>query len=82
MKQRRRRRSKSTFSCGHPRTEENTRVARGRGYTWGKCRICDNQYMRVYMRHRARERLRQQVNALTDALAKARQGQAVGRAEA
>ena len=49
--------SKSTFSYGHPRTPENTRVARGRGHTWGKCLQCDNNYMRGYMRRRARERL-------------------------
>jgi hypothetical protein len=56
---RRQRRSKTTFSCGHPRTPENTRVGRGRGYTWGKCRICNNRYMRAYMRRRALQRRRQ-----------------------
>lgn len=69
---RRRRRSKSTFSCGHPRTPENTRVAGGRGYTWGKCRICDNQYMRAYMRRRARSRLQQRLAALGQTGAKSR----------
>jgi hypothetical protein len=48
---------------GHPRTEENTRVGRGRGYTWRKCRICNNRYMRDYMRRRARERLRRRILA-------------------
>ena len=52
---RRQPRDKRTFSCGHPRTPENTRVGRGRGYTWGKCRICNNAYMRAYMRKRNRE---------------------------
>ena len=58
---RRLRRSKSTFSCGHPRTKENTRVASGRGYTWGKCRKCDNNYMRGYMKRRARDLLLSQI---------------------
>lgn len=70
---RRRRRSKATFSCGHPRTRENTRLARGRGYTWGKCRICDNAYMREYMRRRARMRLERRLSALAEAAAKAKQ---------
>jgi len=70
---RRRRRSKSTFSCGHPRTPENTRVARGRGYTWGKCRICDNRYMRDYMRRRARERLQRRLAELSRAEAELKQ---------
>lgn len=74
---RRRRRSKSTFSCGHPRTPENTRVARGRGYTWGKCRICNNRYMQAYMRERARRRLLQRVAA-----AEARRKSAKDRADA
>ena len=67
---RRRRRSKSTFSCGHPRTAENTRTARGRGYSWGKCRICDNAYMRAYMRRRARMRLKRRLAALSKAASK------------
>jgi hypothetical protein len=53
---RRRSRSKSTFACGHPRTPENTRVVSGRGHTWGRCRKCNNNYMRSYMRGRARRR--------------------------
>jgi len=63
-RRKRTRRSSTTFSCGHPRTPENTRTARGRGYTWGKCRTCDNRYMRAYMRRRSRDRL---VSALRDA---------------
>ena len=51
---RRRRRDDRNFPCGHPRTAENTRVARGRGYSWDKCRICTNAYMRQYMRRRKR----------------------------
>lgn len=70
---RRQRRSTSTFSCGHPRTVENTRIARGRGYSWGKCRICDNRYMRAYMKHQARMLLRRQLEALSRARAKPRQ---------
>lgn len=69
-RKRRKRRSKSTFSCGHPRTPENTRVARGRGYTWGKCRLCDNRYMRAYMRRRERERLLRLAAAGSQAAAK------------
>jgi len=71
MVKRRRRRSKSTFSCGHPRTAENTRTARGRGYSWGKCRICDNAYMRAYMRRRARMRLQRRLAALSKTASKA-----------
>ena len=51
---RRGRRDGGSFSCGHPRTAENTRVASGRGYRWGRCRICNNAYMREYMRNRKR----------------------------
>ena len=61
---RRRPRSKSTFSCGHPRTPQNTRIASGRGYTWGKCRKCDNDYMRAYMKRQARQRLLSELAAL------------------
>ena len=68
---RRRRRSKSTFSCGHPRSPENSRVARGRGYTWTKCRKCDNRYMRAYMRARAKRRLLARLTAAAQAAAKA-----------
>ena len=54
-------RSRHKFSCGHPRTPANTREAGSRGYTWGKCRQCDNNYMRAYMRRRARQRLLQRI---------------------
>jgi hypothetical protein len=68
---RRQPRSRTTFSCGHPRTPENTRVARGRGRSWGKCRLCDNNYMRAYMRRRARQRLLRRIADLTQARHKA-----------
>ncbi|HXV85332.1 MAG TPA: hypothetical protein VD793_01470 [Gemmatimonadales bacterium] len=71
---RRQRRSPSTFSCGHPRTPDNTRVARGRGYTWTKCRQCDNAYMKAYMRRRARQRLLDQLTAARNAAEKALRG--------
>jgi hypothetical protein len=78
---RRKRRDKTTFSCGHPRTSENTRVGRGRGYTWGKCRICNNRYMRDYMRRRNREALVRHEVARALERAKGKQGGA-DRAEA
>jgi hypothetical protein len=59
----RRHRDRSTFSCGHPRTPANSRIARGRGYTWTKCRKCDNAYMRQYMRRRARAQLKSRLAA-------------------
>jgi hypothetical protein len=59
----RRRLSRSTFPCGHPRTPGNIRIASGRGRTWTKCRKCDNAYMRQYMRQRARRMLKRRLAA-------------------
>jgi hypothetical protein len=66
-------RSTSHFSCGHPRTPANSRVARGRGYSWTKCRTCDNNYMRAYMRRRARLRLMARIARLSQAAARTEQ---------
>lgn len=37
-----------TFSCGHPRTEENTRNSSG----YAKCRECSNAYHAEWERNR------------------------------
>ncbi len=35
-----------TYGCGHPRTDENTRICGGRAL----CRICRNRYQQTYNR--------------------------------
>ena len=75
MKRRRARRSRggSTFSCGHPRTPENTRIGMSRGRPFKRCRTCVNNYMRAFMRRRNRQRL---LNALAQARREAREAKA------
>lgn len=48
------------YGCGHPRTDENTRICGGRAL----CRICQNTYQRNYERKLRRDMTPEERNLL------------------
>jgi hypothetical protein len=45
-----------TFRCGHPRIPSNTRVQTIKGCQVNRCRLCQNEFARLYQLKRYRER--------------------------